>query len=163
MRTDPSDTGGLFITRRPGTRPVQYRTPPRRGDDRRQRLDRLLAAALVAAMVVVNLCFWGPLPLACLWVGGRIQYWTDSIFGGLFVAFATMIGGLLLGLMALKRLDYAWILVRRASGHDQREGLIGRIFMICCMIGAPIFGVWFLFFSGAQLSGVDVQGMMGGG
>ena len=87
-------------------------------------------------MVVVNLCFWGPLPLAWLWIGGRTQYLTDSIFGGLTVAFATMIGGLLLGLMALKRLDYAWILVRRAAGHDQREGMIGRIFMICCMIGA---------------------------
>jgi hypothetical protein len=161
MRTDPTDTGGLFVTRRPGTRPIQYRTPPRRGDDRRQRLDGLLGAGLLALMVVVNLCFWGPLPLACLWVGGRTQYWTDSIGLGLLVAFVTLVGGLLLGLMALKRLDYAWILVRRAAGHDQREGVIGRIFMICCMIGVPIFGVWFLFFSGAELSGVSVQGLMG--
>lgn len=163
MRTDPSDTGGLFVTRRPGTRPVQYRTPPRRGDDRRQRLDGLIAAGLLALMVLVNLCFWGPLPLACLFLGGRTQYVTDSIGAGLLVAFITLMGGLLLGLMALKRLDYAWILVRRASGHDQRHGVIGRIFMICCMIGVPIFGVWFLFFSGASLSGVDVQGLLGGG
>lgn len=163
MRTDPSDTGGLFITRRPGTRPIQYRTPPRRGDDGRQRVDGLIAAALLAAMVVVNLCFWGPLPLACLWIGGRTQYLTGSIFAGLTVAFATMIAGLLLGLMALKRLDYAWMLVRRAAGHDQRQGVIGKIFMICCMIGVPIFSVWFLFFSGASLAGVDVQGLLGGG
>jgi hypothetical protein len=162
MRTDPSDTGGLFVTRRPGTRPVQYRTPPRRGDDRRQRLDGLIAAGLLALMVVVNLSFWGPLPLACLWIGGRTQYVTDSVGVGLLAAFITLIGGLLLGLMALKRLDYAWILTRRASGHDQRQGMIGRIFMICCMIGVPIFGVWFLFFSGAQLSGVSVNGLMGG-
>jgi hypothetical protein len=162
MRTDPTDTGGLFVSRRPGTRPIEYRTPPRRGDDRRQRLDGLLAAALLGLMVIVNLCFWGPLPLACLWIGGRTQYLTDSIGAGLLMAFVTLGGGLLLGLMALKRLDYAWILVRRASGHDQREGMIGRIFMICCMIGVPIFSVWFLFFSGAQLAGVDVQGMMGG-
>lgn len=163
MRTDPSDTGGLFVTRRPGTRPVEYRTLPRRGDDRRQRTDGLVALGLLALMVVVNLCFWGPLPLGCLWLGGRTQYLTDSIGLGLLVAFVAMIGGLLGGLMTLKRLDYAWILVRRAAGHDQRQGVIGRIFMICCMIGVPIFGVWFLFFSGAQLSGVDVQGMMGGG
>jgi hypothetical protein len=161
MRTDPSDTGGLFITRRPGTRPVQYRTAPRR-DERRRRLDGLVAAALLAGMVVVNLCFWGPLPLACLWIGGRTQYLTGSIFAGLTLAFGTMIAGLLLGLMALKRLDYAWILVRRAAGHDQRQGVIGKIFMICCMIGVPIFSVWFLFFSGASLAGVDVQGMLGG-
>ncbi len=162
MRTDPSDTGGLFITRRPGTRPVQYRTAPRRGDDGRRRLDGLVAAALLAGMVVVNLCFWGPLPLACLWIGGRTQYLTGSIFAGLTLAFGTMIAGLLLGLMGLKRLDYAWILVRRAAGHDQRQGVIGKIFMICCMIGVPIFSVWFLFFSGASLAGVDVQGMLGG-
>jgi hypothetical protein len=163
MRTDPTDTGGLFVTRRPGTRPIQYRTPPRRGDDKRRHRDDLLALGLLGLMVIVNLCFWGPLPLGCLWVGGRTQYWTDSIGLGLLVAFAALIGGLLLGLMALKRLDYAWILVRRAAGHDQREGVIGRIFMICCMIGVPIFGVWFLFFSGATLSGFDVQGMLGGG
>jgi hypothetical protein len=163
MRTDPSDTGGLFVTRRPGTRPVQFRTPPRRGDDRRQRLDDLVAVGLLAAMVLVNLCFWGPLPLACLWIGGRLQYWTDSVGAGLLAAFVTLGGGLLLGLMALKRLDYAWILVRRAAGHDQREGVIGRIFMICCMIGVPIFAVWFTFFSGANMSGFDVQSMLGGG
>lgn len=162
MRTDPSDTGGLFVTRRPGTRPVQYRTPPRPGDERQRRRDELIAGALVAAMTLVNLTFWGPLPLACLWLGGRTQYITDSIFGGLVVAFGAMIGGLLLGLMALKRLDYAWILVRRAAGHDQREGLIGRIFMICCMIGVPIFAFWFIFIADASLSGVSVRQFTGG-
>ncbi len=162
MRTDPSDTGGLFVTRRPGTRPIQYRTPPRRGDDRRRRTDALVAIGLLALMVLVNLTFWGPLPLACLWLGGRTQYLTDSIFGGLTVAFATMIGGLLLGLMLLKRLDFAWILVRRAAGHDQRQGVIGKIFMICCMIGAPAFGIWFIFFSGAELAGVSASTLLGG-
>ena len=161
MRTDPTDTGGLFVTRRPGTRPPQYRTPPTRDEDRRRR-DSLIAVGLLTLMVLINLSFWGPLPLACLWIGGRTQWLTDSIGGGLLAAFGTMIGGLLLGLMALKRLDFAWILVRRAAGHDQREGMIGRIFMICCMVGAPAFGVWFIFFSGAELSGVSVSGLMGG-
>src|ERR1044072_3938793 len=112
-------------------------------------------------MSLICLSFWGPLPLACLWVGGRTQYLTDSIFGGLAVAFATMIGCLLLGLMALKRLDYMWILIRRAAGHDQREGMIGRIFMICCVIAVPIFGFWFTFLSGANMSGLSVQNFLG--
>jgi hypothetical protein len=34
--------------------------------------------------------------------------------------------------------------------------------MICCLIGLPIFGVWFLFFSGASMSGFDAQSMLGG-
>jgi hypothetical protein len=162
MRTDPSDTGGLFITRRPGTRPIQYREPPPVADARQRRRDARVAAGLVALMVLVNLTFWGPLPLACLWVGGHVQYLTDSIFGGLTIAFGTMIGGLMLGLMVLKRLDYAWILVRRAGGHDQREGIIGRIFMICCMVGVPIFGFWFIFLSGANMSGLSVNNFLGG-
>lgn len=162
MRTDPTDTGGMFITRRPGTRPTQYQTPPQRGDDRRRRLDGLIAAGLLAVMVLVNLSFWGPLPLACLWIGGHAQWLTDSIGFGLMAAFLTLGAGLGLGLMALQRLDYAWVLVRRAAGHDQREGTIGRIFMLCCMVGVPAFSIWFIFFSGAQLAGVSVQGFMGG-
>jgi hypothetical protein len=163
MRTDPTDTGGLFITRRPGTRPVQYRTPPQRGDERRRRADRAIAIGLLALMVLVNLCFWGPLPLACLWIGGRAQWLTDSVGIGLLCAFATLGAGLLLGLMALKRLDLAWMLVRRAAGHDQREGVIGRIFLICCMIGVPVFTVWLLGFSGAELSGGGLSGLGLGG
>lgn len=163
MRTDPTDTGGLFISRRPGTRPTQYRSPPQRGDDRRRRLDELLAGALLALMALINLAFWGPLPLACLWIGGRTQGLTGSVGTALLAAFVTLGGGLLLGLMALKRLDATWILVRRAAGHDQREGMIGRMFMLCCMVGVPAFSIWLIFFSGAELSGVSVSGLGLGG
>jgi hypothetical protein len=153
MRTDPSETGGLFITRRPGTRPTQYREAPRTLGEKRRRSDNVFANGLLGLMILINLSFWGPLPLACLWAGGHTQGLTDNVGLAIIVSFGTMMGLLLLGLMALKRLDYAWILVRRASGHDQREGIIGRIFMICCMIGAPVFGFWLIFFSGAHLSG----------
>jgi fatty acid desaturase len=159
MRTDPSETGGLFITRRPGTRPTQYRTPPRTAGEKRRRADTVVAAGLLALMVLINLSFWGPMPVACLWVGGHLQHATDNIGIGLIASFGTLIGLLLLGLMALKRLDYMWILVRRASGHDQRQGIIGRIFMVCCAIGAPVFMVWLLGFSGAQLSGAGNMGI----
>ncbi|HEY4277471.1 MAG TPA: hypothetical protein VGM91_04570 [Conexibacter sp.] len=158
MRTDPSDTGGLFVTRRPGTRPTVYREVPRAVGETRRRTDGLIAGALLALMIFVNLCFWGPLPLACLFIGGRLQHLTDNVGVGLAASFGTLIGGLLLGLMALKRLDYAWILVRRASGVDQRQGIIGRIFMVCCAIGGPIFFVWLIGFSGAQLSGAGNMG-----
>ena len=154
MRTDPTDTGGLFISRRPGTRPVTYRTPPRVASESRRKVDRVVAGALLAVMIAINLSFWGPLPLACLWVGGHLQHLTGNVGVGLIASFGTLISLLLLGLMALKRLDYAWILVRRAAGYDQRQGVIGRIFMICCAIGVPIFVVWLLGFSGAQLSGM---------
>jgi hypothetical protein len=158
MRTDPSDTGGLFITRRPGTRPPKYKELPETAGEKRRRADGVFAGFLLFVMVLVNLCFWGPLPLLCLFVGGRLQHLTDNVGVGLLASFGTLIGGLLLGLMALKRLDLMWILVRRASGKDQRQGVIGRIFMICCAIGAPIFFVWLMGFSGAQLSGAGNMG-----
>jgi hypothetical protein len=148
MRTDPTDNGGLFVGRRPGTRPVKYRDIPQRGDERRQRGDDLLAAAILALMTLIGVSFWGPIPAGCLWIGSRFNYWTDSVVVGLVTAFAAMLLVLFFGLAAMKRLDQAWILVRRAAGHDQREGVIGRIFAISAAIGVVLFTIWLLIFAG---------------
>ena len=59
-RNDPTDTGGLFIGRRPGTAPVHYRTPPERGSARRRRADALLAAAVLVLEALVVLSALGP-------------------------------------------------------------------------------------------------------
>ncbi len=59
MRTDPSDTGGLFITRRPGTRPPKYKELPETAGEKRRRADGVFAGFLLFVMVLVNLCFWG--------------------------------------------------------------------------------------------------------
>ena len=88
MRTDPTDTGGLFVGRRPGTAPIRYGSPPTRRGERRQRIDAVLSGALLALMTLVNLSFWGPLPLAWLWVGSQIDYLTESVSLGILVAFA---------------------------------------------------------------------------
>ena len=82
-RNDPSDTGGLFIGRRPGTAPVRYRTPPARRGARRRALDALLAGALLAAEALVVLSAFGPQPLGWLWVGSQVDYRTDSVFLGI--------------------------------------------------------------------------------
>ena len=46
-RNDPTDTGGLFIGRRPGTAPLRYKVDPERAGERRRRTDALLAAAVL--------------------------------------------------------------------------------------------------------------------
>jgi hypothetical protein len=148
MRTDPTDTGGLFVGRRPGTAPTRYRALPERGSAARRRVDGLVAFAIATVMVFVNLLFWGPLPLGWLWIGSRINYWTGSVSLGIFVAFLGLMLNLLGGLAVLKRLDHAWILVRRAAGHDQRKGIIGPIFATCAVIGAVAFTFWLLFVGG---------------
>jgi hypothetical protein len=62
-------------------------------------------------------------------------------------------------LMVLRRLDVAWILVRRAAGHDQRSGVLGRIFAVTAVIAASIFTVWFLIINGPGSNEVGGGGL----
>ena len=73
-RNDPTDTGGLFIGRRPGTGPVHYRGTPERGGAGRRRADGVLAALLLVAETLLCLSVWGPQPLAWLWIGSQADY-----------------------------------------------------------------------------------------
>src|SRR6202035_2259744 len=130
MRSDPSDNGGLFVGRRPGTAPVRFRALPERGGELRQRVDGSLAGFLLAGMTALSLLCWGPIPLACLWLGSRADYLTGSVSLGILISFIGLFSFLFGALSLLRRLDQAWILVRRAAGHDQRSGVLGRIFAI---------------------------------
>jgi hypothetical protein len=148
MRSDPSDNGGLFVGRRPGTAPVRFRKLPERGSEKRQRVDGSIANAMVAAMVVLSLLCWGPIPLACLWVGSQIDYLSGSIGIGILVSFVALFVLLFGSLALLKRLDQAWILVRRAAGHDQRSGIMGRIFGTTAVVCGLAFAFWFVVIHG---------------
>ena len=141
-RNDPTDTGGLFIGRRPGTAPLQYRTPPEEGSERRRRADGALAAGVLALETLVVLSLWGPQPLAWLWVGSQVDYLTGSVSAGIAVAFAGMIGTLMLTLALATRLDRAWRILRRAAGHEQRDGVLVRIFAATAVVAGLAFLVW---------------------
>jgi hypothetical protein len=148
MRTDPTDTGGLFVGRRPGTAPIRFRKLPERGSDARQRVDGSLANSMLAGMVVLSLLCWGPIPVACLWVGSEADYLTGSVGIGILVAFVALFVLLFGALSLLRRLDHAWILVRRAAGHDQRTGALGRVFGATAIVCALIFTFWFVVING---------------
>ncbi len=148
MRTDPTDNGGLFIGRRPGTAPVHYRDLPEQRSERRRRADRTLAAALMTAIALINLMFWGPIPVLWLWVGSMVDYQTGSVSFGILVAFVGLLLMLLAGLSLMRRLDEAWILVRRAAGYDQRTGMLSVIFATTAAIGVSAFLLWFLILHG---------------
>jgi hypothetical protein len=147
-RNDPTDTGGLFIGRRPGTARVHYAATPDPGTSRRQRVDRALAAFVLLVETLVCLTLWGPQPLAWLWVGSQVDYQTGSVSFGILVAFVGMIATLMLTLALLVRLDAIWKVVRRAGGIDQREGVLPRIFMVTAIVAALAFGFWFLIIQG---------------
>ena len=148
VRTDPTDNGGLFVGRRPGTKPVRYRGAPAPKDERRKRADRLLAHALLALMVVVSTLFWGPIPAGWLWIVSNVEFFSSRVFLAFCTAFVGILLSLMLALVALKQLDQLWMLARRASGIDQREGVIGRVFAYTALIGATLFGLWLIFGGG---------------
>ena len=152
MRTDPTDTGGLFVSRRPGTRPVRYREAPQRRRGRRRLIDQLVAAAILGFEGLVAVTFWGPIPMAWLWIGAQVKHQTDSIGLFIVVAFIGMLLTLLAGLALMRRLDQFWILVRRAAGHDQRHGVIGPVFAVAAVIGVTLFTIWLLLIAGLSPS-----------
>ena len=155
MRTDPTETGGLFVGRRPGTAPVHFRGIPERGSEMRKRVDGSFAGLLLAAIVFLSLMCWGPIPLACLWLGSEADYLSGSVSVGIVVAFAALFALLFGTLALLKRLDQAWVLVRRAAGHDQRTGILGRVFAVTAAVCAVAFVIWFLIIHGPGSSNIS--------
>jgi len=147
-RNDPTDTGGLFIGRRPGTGPLKFRGAPERGGPGRRRADALLAAGVLALEVLLCLTLWGPQPLAWLWVGSQLDYQTGSVTLGIAVAFAGMIATLMLTLSLASRLDRFWRILRRAAGHQQQEGALVRIFAATAVVAAIAFAFWFVILEG---------------
>jgi hypothetical protein len=145
---DPTDTGGLFVGRRPGTRPIRYRDAPVTGSARRRRADDWLARGILVVEVLLCLTLWGPQPIAWLWVGGQVQGATDSVELAITVSFMGMLLTLFVTLMIVKRLDHAWRLVRRAAGYPQTDGLVERVFVISAGLAVLLFTFWFLIITG---------------
>ena len=145
---DPTDTGGLFVGRRPGTRPIRYRETPVTGGTTRRRADDWLARAILVVEVLLCLTLWGPQPVGWLWVGSQVNYWSGSVFLGIVVAFFGVMATLFLTLALCTRLDRVWRLLRRAAGHDQREGVLGRIFGFTAIVALVVFGFWFVVIQG---------------
>ena len=147
-RNDPTDTGGLFIGRRPGTGPLHYRGSPERGGSGRQRTDALLALGVLCLEVLICLSLWGPQPVAWLWVGSQVDYHGAGITVALAVTFFGMLATLMLTLAIATRLDRVWRILRRAAGHEQQEGVLPRIFAVTAIIALVLFSLWFLIIEG---------------
>jgi hypothetical protein len=147
-RNDPTDTGGLFLGRRPGTGPLHYRGTPERGGPGRQRVDGAFAVVVLLGLALLCLSVWGPQPLAWLWIGSQVDYRADSNMLGIVVAFFGILASLFVTLSLATRLDRFWRLLRRAAGHDQRDGVMVRIFGATAVIALAAFCVWFLLLEG---------------
>ena len=144
---DPTDTGGLFIGRRPGTAPARY-DPVQPSSERRRRVDALLAHGLLAIELVLCLSLLGPQPLGWLWVGSQVQYLTGYVTAGIGTILVGCLASLMLTMALAKRVDHAWKLVRRAAGHRQEQGALERIFAASVGIALVVFTVWFFVIQG---------------
>lgn len=145
---DPTDTGGLFVGRRPGTGPLRFRGKPVTAGARRQRLDRIFAALILGLETLVLMTLWGPQPAAWLWVGSQLNFLTGSVEVGIVSAFAGMLLTLMGTLVIAKRLDHAWKLTRRAAGYDQKTGAIETIFVVSIAVGVTAFCIWLFIIEG---------------
>lgn len=146
---DPTDTGGLFIGRRPGTAPIRYpRHRPDAASPARRQADRSLATVLLAIELVLCLSVWGPQPLFWLWVGSQVNYWSHSVSVGIVSAFAGMLLTLFISLALARRVDHAWKLVRRAAGYRQEKGMLERIFVTAAVMIGISFTFWFFVLHG---------------
>src|SRR5215212_11504284 len=114
---DPTDTGGLFIGRRPGTAPVRFRRGAQKPPPGRQNADKVLAGAILVLETLLCLSLFGPQPAGWMWVGSQVQYQTGAVTAGISVIMVGCLASLFLTMAVCKRLDHAWKLVRRAGGH----------------------------------------------
>jgi hypothetical protein len=144
---DPTDTGGLFIGRRPGTAPARYRTVEP-SSERRKHADALLAHALLGIELLLCLSLFGPQPLAWLWIGSQVQYLTGYVTAGIATILLGCLTSLMLTMAIAKRVDHAWKLVRRAAGHRQERGALERIFVASVGIALVLFAFWFFVIQG---------------
>jgi hypothetical protein len=145
---DPTDTGGLFIGRRPGTRPVRLPAGTKPSEGARRRADKGFAAFLLVIETLLCVSVWGPQPLFWLWFGSQVDYWTDSVSAGIASAFVGMMVTLFVTLALAKRVDHAWRLVRRAAGYEQRDGALNKIFVVSIIIAVSAFSFWFFIIVG---------------
>jgi hypothetical protein len=145
---DPSETGGLFIGRRPGTAPLRYRRQPVTAGGARRRVDALFAFSILVLETLLCATLWGPQPAAWLWVGSQVDYATGSVVVGILTAFVGMIFTILATIAIAMRLDRVWKLARRAAGYEQKRGALERIFLISMAIGGTAFAIWFLIIQG---------------
>ena len=66
----------------------------------------------------------------------------------LLLACGVLAGSLFITVALARRVDHAWMLVRRAAGFEQKNGALERIFIVTAGIAVVGFAFWFLIIAG---------------
>ena len=112
------------------------------GEDR-SRLTAAVCTAVLAIEALGTLLMWAPIPLAWLWIGGRVYSVTGSLGADLAVAFGGFIATTLLAVRIINRVDGVWIALRRRGGHDQETGALPQVAVVSGTFGMIAFLLWY--------------------
>jgi hypothetical protein len=147
--TDPIHNAGLFNGRRSRAVPQPVRTAAGTGTSALGRwFDHSVALGILVLEVALVLSVWGPQPLGWLWVASQVSYLAGSLALGLLVGLGGTILTLSLTVGVLARLDHTWKLARRSAGHEQREGVLERLFVAAAVVFVPGFLIWLFVIKG---------------
>ena len=114
-----------------------------------QRRIEAACAALLATEIAGFLTLIAPLPVAWMWVGGRVYTTTGSLAADLLVTFGGFSVSVLLISSTLARVDVKWVELRRRAGHDQREGALTQVVVVVMTFVMIGFWIWFHVLSNA--------------
>jgi Na+/glutamate symporter len=107
--------------------------------------------ALFALMFAASLVLWFGVPVAWLWVGGRLQGATHSLGAAVGVALLGMVASVLLAVPVLHWLARKHQSMREARGlQDLGVAPLEGVMVVSAVLALIGFGVWFLFLSGAE-------------
>jgi hypothetical protein len=105
---------------------------------------------MVVIMFLGSLGLWVGMPLACLYIGSRVQGATHSVGAALLAMGAAVIAGIALIVPLLGFLNRKHIELRAARGLDTYGSApLEGVLVVSATVALVGFGVWFFFFSGA--------------
>jgi hypothetical protein len=109
----------------------------------RTRLAAAACAAVLAIEALGTVLMWAPIPLAWLWIGGRVYSVTGSLATDLAIAFGGFIATTLFAMTLLQRIDGLWIALRRRAGYDQESGALAQVAVVSGTFGMIAFLLWY--------------------
>ena len=169
-QNDPTNTGGLFIGRRPGTAPLRYRDQPVPAGKGRRRVDAVLAGALLVLETLLLATLWGPQPAGWLWIGSRLSH-TQAPSGGPYMI---VFFGIVCSIIAMswvlswlnrlyvritgseKLLPHRYLPAWRKSLSDERETphgmtVLETVILSSVLLAGVAMAVWFFIAAGSPL------------
>ena len=117
----------------------------------RRRLLAWESAVVMAGIAVGSLSLWIAVPLACLWVGSRVQAGTGSVGYALLAMMCAATVAFVLLSVALTRLNRIHGAVRVARGLDDGGATaLERVLVLSAVVAVLVAVVWFFGFSGSE-------------